>query len=274
MFSPTIVSVGLATVVILSALAFIALKIRARFRRFDRQLDALATRIDERALETQNAVALQQLGFRVPVFYGDWSIDAFLGRFLVQHLIEAQPRSILELGSGSSTVLIARCLRILGRSDCLHIAVDHESRFLEITRRNLQLNGLADGVDLWTCPLRSISGTAQIWYGGLAEKLRGKTIDLLIVDGPPGALQAESRFPALPMLLPFLSEACVVVLDDASRPDERTIARRWAEANPQFSLEFLREGHGLAVLRRRPAPGTSAAQARGAEDGLLQERSA
>jgi len=265
-FSPTVVSVGLAIIVVLSGLALVALKIRARFRRLDRQLDALVARIDEKALETQHALALQQLGFRVPVFYGDWSIDPFLGKFILQHLIENQTRSILELGSGSSTVLIARCLRALGRSDCLHIAVDHDSRFLELTRRNLRLNDLAEGVELWYCPLAPVAGSDKVWYGGLKEKLRDKSIDLLIVDGPPGALQPESRFPALPTLLPFLSEVCVVILDDASRADERSVARKWAAAYPRFSLEFLLEGHGLAVLRKQPGSVTDAAQVAHAED--------
>lgn len=272
--SLTIVTVGFATVVVLCALALVALKIRARFRRLDRQLDILIGRIDEKALETQNAAALQQLGLRLPVFYGDWSIDAFLGKFLVQHLIENQPSSILELGSGSSTVLLARCLRALGYHDCVHVAVDHENRFLELTRRNLQLNDLANAVQLWSCPLTSIGGADQIWYGGLVEKLRGRTVDLLIVDGPPGALQPRSRFPAVPMLLPFLSDRCVVVLDDASRPDERSIARQWAEDNPEFSLDFVPEGHGFAVLRRRPSAVASGAPSRYPRDALPQDRSA
>jgi predicted O-methyltransferase YrrM len=271
--STTILSVGLATLIIFSALTFIALRIRSRFRYLDRQLAGVLKRIDEKAQETQNATALQQLGLGFPVFYGDWSIDAFLGKFLVQCLTERRPGTVLELGSGSSTVLIARCLELLGSRNTRHIAVDHDARFIEITRVNLELNGLADTVDLWLCPLISNPETGKLWYGGLPEKLDGR-IDLLIIDGPPGQLQTESRLPALPVLLPFLSENCVIILDDASRLDERSIVRKWVEANPQFTLDLLTQGHGLAILRRQPAETCSTASVPRLPDKPLQVASA
>ncbi len=40
----------------------------------------------------------------------------------------------------------------------------------------------------------------KLWYGGIIDQLKGKKIDLLIIDGPPGSLQKHSRFPALPVI--------------------------------------------------------------------------
>ena len=52
-------------------------------------------------------------------------------------------------------------------------------------------------------------------------------IDLLLVDGPPGSLGETARYPALHVLESRLAPNAVVILDDADRPDEQGIVRRW-----------------------------------------------
>jgi hypothetical protein len=52
-------------------------------------------------------------------------------------------------------------------------------------------------------------------------------IDLLLVDGPPGSLGEMARYPALHALENQLAPNAVVILDDAGRPDEQGIVRRW-----------------------------------------------
>ncbi len=215
-----------------------------------KRIKQISTAVDVTARETQNAVFLTQIGLRFPVFFGGWSIDTFLGKFLVQHLVEFRPTTILELGSGSSTTLIARTLQSMGINDNTHIAVDHESKYLGISRDYARLNGVEDRVIWLACPLQHYQELDKLWYGGIVEKLAGKKIDLLIIDGPPAPLQPMSRYPALPLLLPFMSEHCTVVLDDAIRDEEQEIARRWIHENPEFSLTLSLDGHGLAILTR------------------------
>lgn len=208
------------------------------------------TRITAATLETVNASCLAQLGQKFPVFLGGWSIDTFFGRWLIQHLLESRPKCILELGSGSSTILIARTLQLLDQKDTSHIAVDHEAKYLGLTRDVAQLNGVAEGVEFLHCPLVRYESLDKLWYGGLAERLAGRKIDLLIIDGPPGPLQPMSRYPALPVLAEHLAEQCTVILDDAIRDEEQEIARRWANENPDFALSLELDGHGLAILKR------------------------
>ncbi len=210
----------------------------------------LSTTIVNSGLEGVNATCLASLGLKFPVFLGDWSIDSFLGRQLIQLLLEQRPKCIVELGSGSSTILIARALELLGENDVTHIAVDHEEKYLGLTRDIAALNGVSDRVEFLHCPLVRYESLDKLWYGGLAEKLADRKIDLLIIDGPPGTLQPMSRYPAIPLLLPQLNSHCTIILDDAIRPEEQNIARRWAQENPEFSLLFVLQGHGSAILTR------------------------
>ena len=54
-------------------------------------------------------------------------------------------------------------------------------------------------------------------------------VDLLWVDGPPGATCLFSRYPALPALADKLSPHAEVWLDDTIRQEEKYICERWAK---------------------------------------------
>lgn len=224
--------------------------IRDEVRALRKSNEAIGTAMDNVTAESVNAACINSLGFRFPVFLGGWSMDTFLGRYLIQYLLEHRPKCIVELGSGSSTIIIARTLQILGEKETVHIAVDHETKYLGLTRDAAQLNSVAEGIEFLCCPLEQYESLDKLWYGGLAEKLADCRIDLLIIDGPPGPLQPLSRYPALPILMPFLAEHCTVVLDDAARGDEQEIIRCWQNEFPGFTLDLILEGHGAAVLSR------------------------
>lgn len=225
-------------------------EIRHEVHAIKKSNESMAKAVNNMTAESVNAACINSLGFRFPVFMGDWSIDTFLARRLIQHLLENKPKCILELGSGSSTVLIARTLQLLGNNDTCHIAIDHEAKYLGVTRDISRLNGVEENVEFLHCPLERYESVDKLWYGGITERLTNRKIDLLIIDGPPGPLQPMSRYPALPLLAGYLAEHCTIILDDASRDEEQEIARRWVNENPGFELSLELDGHGLAILRR------------------------
>jgi len=259
-------AVLLTLLCLLAIQSYVGLKLRARFLHLDERLGKLESELRrvahesgnvekglrETSLEIQNASALTSLGFRFPVFLGEASIDSFHARHLVQELVARRPKTILELGSGSSTCIIARAIQLMGVEDCKHISVDHEVFFLDLSRRYAELNGLANRVVFRHCPLEHISSVDAEWYSGVAEALEGREIDLLVVDGPPAWTpdRAGARYPALPVLYAHLSRHCTVIVDDANRPGEADITRRWLAEYPDFKLVRHKQGKGLAVLTR------------------------
>ena len=159
---------------------------------------------------------------------GGWALTPNTLLELVTLVQNQSPNvTILECGSGTSTVWLAHCLRDMdGRGRV--ISLEHDSQYADITEANLKRLGLDDWADVRRAPLREIevNGRLQKWYDTAAiEDLHD--VGLLIVDGPPSSTGHEARYPAFPVLVNRLSRDALVLLDDVTRPDEQSIAEQW-----------------------------------------------
>jgi len=182
---------------------------------------------------------------------------AFLFHLIRRH----RPKLMLELGSGSSTVLFAAALRANGVGRL--ISVEHDPAHARQTKETLDQAGLSDRVELLNVPLveTPVNGRSFQWYD-LSRRLEtlGEKIDFLFVDGPPGKMQSLSRYPALPMLMPHLSPRALVFVDDGAREDETRMVAMWREAD-----SFAFEAEPLDFLPHAPVLLTLAGESRVAE---------
>lgn len=160
-----------------------------------------------------------------------------------------QPRLVLELGSGTSTVWLAYALRQTGGH---LISIDHDESFAEHTRTMVSRHQLDDVAEVRVAPLTPVTIGDQIyrWYDQDAmADLAG--VDLLVVDGPPGRDQPLARYPALPVLRDRLAPDAMIFIDDTERPDEQTIVRFWLEEFGDLTTEVaLFGGHRLLRYSR------------------------
>ena len=156
---------------------------------------------------------------------------------------------VVECGSGLSTVVFAYALRSVGTGRV--IALEHDAEYAERTRDLLDRHGVSEWAEVRFAPLQPVmlEGEEWPWYSG--DALPDGLIDLLFVDGPPGSVREQSRFPALPMLRDRLAAGGIVVMDDYRRSDERAVVERWMAAYPDLDLETIDHEKGTAILRRR-----------------------
>lgn len=158
-----------------------------------------------------------------------------------------RPTTVLECSSGVSTVVLARCMQLQGFG---HVySLEHEAEYAEKTRRLLAEHGLTAFATVLHAPLVQRDGFSP-WYDETVLPLQLPPVDLLVIDGPPAALAEQARYPALPRLINKLAPSVTVMLDDAGRPDELALVRRWVEQWPAFKSDYLPLEKGLAVLRR------------------------
>ena len=204
-----------------------------------RQLEAM---VDLRAL----------IGARAPLpALRGWALSPDALRLVMREVFARQPRLIVECGSGSSSVWLGYSVQRLGTGRV--VALEHDERFLALTRDLLRAHGLDDVVEVRHAPLAPWEGRAgvQPWYDVRAVADLDK-IGLLLVDGPPGTIDAAVRYPALPILLPKCADDVVIVLDDTVRAGESAVSDRWLSEHPELRRTVHDFEKGLHTFERTP----------------------
>lgn len=203
----------------------------------------------------QQVEALQQLRDLIPVdapvpSSRGWAASPDLLLVLIELVRRHQPRTIVECGSGLSTLWLALALRD-AEIDGRVIALEHDATHHARTRRLLEEHGVTANAEVRHAPLEPVtmsSGSSQPWYE-LSALFDVDTIDLLFVDGPPADTAALARLPAVPILRGRLASGSVVVLDDLVRSEERATLAEWLTLLPDASVEELKLEKGCAVVR-------------------------
>jgi predicted O-methyltransferase YrrM len=150
-----------------------------------------------------------------------------------------KPRLTVELGSGISTLVLAKS----GAKKI--ISLDHSQEFGSQTREMLASHGFR-GVEIRIHDLQTYAGKYK-WYAKSTLKGLAK-IDLLVIDGPPSSINPDARYPALEHLVPLLSPKATIVLDDVYRDEERKLADAIVKALPNHVMTILSHEKGTAVI--------------------------
>ncbi|HBF13426.1 MAG TPA: hypothetical protein DDW49_08610 [Deltaproteobacteria bacterium] len=179
-----------------------------------------------------------------------WAVSPDFVNIIVSEILDHKPKIIVELGCGVSTLVMGYLLEGLGNTTLY--SFEHDLIYLEKTRQNLEAHGLTQKIKLIHAPLIHLEVNLQNhrWYD--IEKFNEiESIDLLIVDGPPGWLQKLARFPALPLLIKKLSSKATALVDDTFRKDETTMLQKWAKLYPHLLQETIETEKGACILRKK-----------------------
>ena len=176
-----------------------------------------------------------------------WGNEGFAAR--TDYLEEVARRAvatsgaILECGSGLTTILLGW---LAGRRGIETWSLEHmpewHAQIVQILQRhsipkaNVCLAPLRDYGDFW-------------WYDPPLERLP-ETFKLIVCDGPPGTTRGN-RYGLVPVLGERLHADSLILLDDADRPSEVEVLRRWtAEAKMAVELRDVPKGAFALVTRR------------------------
>ena len=169
-----------------------------------------------------------------------WAASPDVLLTLLDYAKSSKPSRILDLGSGMSTLVLAK-----SAPQASIISIDNSEEFAGKTRKLLDAHGVTN-VEVRVAPLTSHKSGVD-WYD-LSKLHDISNIDLLFIDGPPGSKNPQARHPALAECLSKLSPHAIIVIDDAGRDGEKDMAYEFAKALPNHTLEFLAHEKGTAVL--------------------------
>jgi hypothetical protein len=182
---------------------------------------------------------------------GLWTASADLLVELVDRFVEQRPITVVEGGSGVSTVVLALAAKEHGIPTRI-VALEHQPEWAEHTRRMLERHGVADLAEVRIAPLQPISleDHSTPWYdeSAIADLT---DVGLVLVDGPPEGTGPRARYPMVPLLRDKLAARCTIVVDDTARPGDADVVERWRPLLPGFDLELLKLDKGAAVLSRK-----------------------
>jgi predicted O-methyltransferase YrrM len=239
------VATGSGVAAILAAVAAGFASLLALGRKWYREL----LRSQRSQTEHLRAVTVLSCALDGPPVY--WSAEALAPEslHLILHVTRClRVRSVLELGSGVSTLYIANLLKSLGGG--MVDSFDHEERWARLTEANLADHGLRDMARIRIAALEStdLRNETVVWYS-LPPFPAGLVYDLIIVDGPPASREKpHARLPALYRLRHLMGSKSVLVLDDVNRDWEAHVASRWERDFPDLRFRRLGVGEGLLIV--------------------------
>jgi predicted O-methyltransferase YrrM len=184
-----------------------------------------------------------------------WAASPDVGVVLFNEIIDAKARTIVDFGSGVSTLISAYAIQAhagenLGGAQIY--SFDHESEFFGKTRRTLARHGVEDLVTLVHAPLKKQECDGEMFEFYDPAKLDEiDKVDVLFIDGPHGSKGILDRYPALPLVFDKLSDNAVVVVDDAQNFKESSeLVSRWRKKHPSLKFEMLQTEVGTVVFRK------------------------
>jgi predicted O-methyltransferase YrrM len=179
-----------------------------------------------------------------------WAACPDVLRMLTERVLDDGPVTVVEFGSGSSTIVLALALM---RNDRGHVfAFDHEPTYAELTRQAIARHGLGDWatvIDAPLVPIRDpelrVTGGPTRWY---STSDLPPDIELVFVDGPPEASDNMARYPALPAIADRLVAGAALFMDDAHRAHERNAVALWRERYPKATFSTVATERGTALV--------------------------
>lgn len=165
---------------------------------------------------------------------GTWSMSPATLNLLEAQIQTHKPGLVLELGSGLSTVCLARYMQELhGSSDRIYVcSIEQNNEVIERVRKRLGALSLDRHVRLFHAPLagQTIEGAQTTCYALPSEFVTTMEMlhpDFVVIDGP--AAEHGARFGTVPLARPFVTPNARFYLDDALRDGEIHIAERWTK---------------------------------------------
>jgi predicted O-methyltransferase YrrM len=217
---------------------------RKRWRRKFRELrppsEEFTRRLEELGLDPKR------------LYWGPMTIMPSQAEFLVSQIEMQPPRRVLEVGSGTTTLVFAALAYKYGFS---MLSLENHPRTVELVRKALQDLGLAKHVTIQRCDFvkrRYAAGDTYRWYDADLGRAGG-AFDFVFIDGPIET--PVGRNGALPEIKPYLASEHRIYMDDIKRPHEQKCILEWRKHFPDMHLEKM-NWMGLITLGSIKAEGS------------------
>lgn len=206
----------------------------------------------EQLWASQKLNALFSQGHFIP--QTTWSMNPMAMLHALNISSGMQAQSIVEFGSGATTLYLAQQLKLENRKTPF-ISIESNKEWKILIEKQLAIYDLQDYVQLVLAPVVPITKdyayeNQETWYDQNIVNQAVKAvnqIDLIIVDGPFGGSTPYARYSAYPVLKDKTHSKSVWLLDDTNRSEEAEISKAWQKESGLEVKNFKR----YSILQHR-----------------------
>lgn len=149
-------------------------------------------------------------------------------------------KSIVELGSGISTLAIAQLLKMNQIEATFH-SIEEDKAWANYLISCLEKEELSSYCTIHHVPVQAASSHSPLWYDhNILDQLKREvsSIDCLLIDGPIAYAQGKQFIrQGAEYMFDAMTDRYAIFLDDTNRSGEADIVERW-EKNHGFTFNF------------------------------------
>ena len=197
-------------------------------------------------------------------FSSSWSLGEGAYQAIVGDLKQRGAQTLVEFGSGTSTVRFSRDLDI----DITSIEAEHQ--YYEQTQAQVAAHGRPQRVTVHHRPI-VWQRHGLSWFRSFAVGSFPSNVDAVLIDGPPITTR-RGREACVYQVFERARVGCRFYLDDYCRSSEQTIVNNWRRAYPDAIklVTTFEVDHHVAVLEKVADRRAAKVHPINALDSLLQ----
>lgn len=168
---------------------------------------------------------------------GRWALGYPALYILYRLLNEMRPKSILELGMGQSTRMIAQYAAHY--KTVSHTIVEHDQEWIHFCTKTCKICERSHIVQLQRKYISFKEAEKVRIFDGFQDEFQEKSFDLICIDAPLGAdMKDYARVDVLQLLPGILNKSFAIILDDYNRSGEQHTAQAMEEVLEASSIAY------------------------------------
>lgn len=179
------------------------------------------------------------------LWWGPMTIFPRKLEYLLHEIENDPPQRLLEIGSGSSTPVLAA---LANRYKFDIVSLENHAGSARYVTESLRHGPGAERVQLIVAGFRrrQVANGRRYWWYDVDLGADDRPYDMVIVDGPMGSLVGRNG--ALPEIKPYLAHRHRIYLDDANRVHEKRCLAEWERQYPGLIVERPASCRGIAKV--------------------------
>ena len=175
---------------------------------------------------------------------GGWALDAATLDLVWNRLVQEQPKTVLECGAGTSTVMFAKYASMIGGENVRIVALEQDAETKSQVEHQLAQGGGNASIRILHSPL-SPRSEYQFDRPEMRHLTQPEGADWIFIDGPAGPDGCRTH--TLQVLAQYSRAGATWFLDDAFRDGELETLRVWSKTRGLTVEGIYPIGKGLAT---------------------------